>query len=172
MKNMMKVKSKKTLAALSVVAVATVLAVSMLIVPALAGEADLQNKHVGIKAKGFAFKRIDNETIKQYPIELELTAELGERNSMRIPVLSANGTVDVNGTFYTIESGAGMVFTGRHIALIRCTGVDADGNEVVLGIGAVYFWWGGNMYAVRAKALLKTADGPMLLLLRGAAKVY
>jgi hypothetical protein len=170
---MMEIKSrKKVIAAFAVIAISAVLTASMLVYPAFAEETEVQNKHIAVKAKGFAFKRIDNETIKQYPVELTLTLELGERNGTRIPVLGVNGTVDVNGTVYTIESGKGVILTGRHVALIQCEGVDANGNEVTLGIRAVYFWWGGKLYAFRAKALLSTADGRMLLLMRGVAKVY
>jgi hypothetical protein len=135
-------------------------------------ETETQDKHLYIKAKGVAFRRVDNETIRQCDVELALTLELGERNGTRIKVLNANGTVAINGTSYIIESGEGVILTRWHVAYVRCKGVDASGNEIALGVRVVYFWWGGNLYAFRAKALLKTEENPWLLLLRGVAKVY
>lgn len=169
----MKIKShKKAIMTIAVIAMVAAIAMSMVIVPAFAAETEIQDKHLYIEAKGVAFRRVDNETIRRSDVELALTLELGKRNGTRIKVLNANGTVVVNGTSYTIESGEGVILTRWHVAYVRCRGVDASGNETAFGVRVVYFWWGGNLYAFRAKALLKTEENPWLLLLRGATKVY
>ncbi len=168
---MIGLKSRKT-AVLAVFAIVLVAAVAILVYPAFAAEPEIQSKHVLAKARGFAFQRIDNETIKQYPANLTLTFELGKRKNTTIPVLHVTGSLDVKGATYTIEDGTGMINTQRHVTVIRCTGVDQSGNRITLDVASRYFWWGGNLYTFRAKALLSTTDKPMLLLLRGAAKVY
>ena len=170
---MIKVKSrKKAIAAFAFVVVALVITVSLLVHPTSAAGAEIDSKRVFVKAKGVAFERIDNVTIKQSNVELTLTLELGKRRGIFIPLPNMNGSISVNGTVYTINGGKGFIQTRRHVALIRCVGVDSSGDEVILGIHSAYFWWGGNLYAFRAKALLRTAENPMLLLLRGVGKVY
>lgn len=169
---MMKIKSrKKAILAFAVIALAVVITTSVLAYPAFATEEpEFQSKHVYVRARGIAVQKIDNETIKT-PVNLTLTLVLGEKRGNFIPVLNVNGSIDVNSTIYTIEYGDGIIQTQRHVAFIRCVGFDADGNQLILRIRAPYFWWGRKLYVFRAKALLRTVDTRMLLLLRGIAKV-
>jgi hypothetical protein len=171
---MMEIKSrKKVMVALAIVAVAAVAAVSFIVYPTFASVADVeaQNRHVSAKAVGLTFQRIDNETIKQGTVELMLDVELGRSRGNFVAIPNVSGSANVSGTIYTIESGRGLINTEKHIVLLRCIGTDSEGNEATFGIAIIYFWWGGDAYAFRAKAVLKTAESPMLLLLRGAAKI-
>ena len=66
---------------------------------------------------------------------------LGEKRGCFIPVLNVKGSIDVNGTIYTIEYGDGVIQTQRHLAFIRCVGSNAEGLEeiqVTLRLGAAY----------------------------------
>jgi hypothetical protein len=163
---------KKVILAFAVAAMMAAVATSMVAYPAFAAtEPEIQSKHIAVKAKGWAFQRVDSETIKQHNVMLELTLELGGRKGQIVAIASASGSVDVNGTIYTIQSGKGLIITGRHVVVARFIGVDAQGHEISLWIQTVYFWWGGELFAFRAKAVLRTTENPMLLLLRGAAKV-
>ena len=125
---------------------------------------------VTIDVKGYAFQRIDEETLKQFKAETHLTVTIGPKED-DTPRVDVTGSVKVNEAVYTIQSGTAVLGTKRHILYIRCEGVDEEGNKITLKFGAVYFWWGGKAYALRSKALLQTADKPMLLLQRGIAKI-
>jgi hypothetical protein len=162
---------KKAVLVFAIVAMIAVVAASSVAYPAFVAPSEVQSKQIMVKAKGWAFQRVDSKTIKQSNVTLELTLEVGEREGTAVVVVNASGSVDVNGTVYIIEIGKGLIETKRHVVLVRCEGVDGDGNEATLGIGGVYFWWGGHLCAFRAKAFLRTTENPMLLLLRGAAKV-
>lgn len=130
-----------------------------------------QLNNVTAEAKGWAFQRIDNETIKQYSMAMSVTLGLGQGNGSPIAITNVSGSVEVNGITYTLGSGKGLIATKRNIALVRAEGVDGQGNNVTLKLAAKYFWWGGRLYAFRGKALLQTIEKPMLLLFRGMAKV-
>lgn len=189
---------KKAVSALAVVALAAV-AVALVAYPALAVgplssqddstvlndenwsnvEQFIQTENVAVQlnnvtaeARGWAFQRIDNETIKQYSMTMNLALELGQRNGPPVAIVNVSGSVEVNSVTYAIESGKGLIATRRDIALFRAEGVDGQGNNVTLKVAAKYFWWGGQLYAFRGKALLQTTEKPMLLLFRGMAKVH
>jgi len=125
---------------------------------------------VTIDAKGYAFQRVDEETLKQFKAETQLTVTIGPKDddTSRVDV---TGSVKVNAAVYTIKSGTAVLGAKRHVLYIRCEGVDEEGNKITLKFGAIYFWWGGKAYALRSKALLQMADNPMLLLQRGIAKI-
>ncbi|MGQ9552034.1 MAG: hypothetical protein ACUVUE_06365 [Candidatus Bathycorpusculaceae bacterium] len=125
---------------------------------------------VTIDAKGYAFQRVDEETLKQFKAETQLTITIGPKED-DTPRVDVTGSVKVNEAVYTIQSGTAVLGTKRHVLYIHCEGVDEEGNKITLKFGAVYFWWGGKAYALRSKALLQTADNPMLLLQRGIAKI-
>jgi hypothetical protein len=132
--------------------------------------------NVTAQSKGWAFQRIDNETIKQYAVELNLTMELGLKKSYVIPIVNVTGFVTIHSTsfnaVYVVKSGKGVVETNKHIALISAEGVDAQNNEVTLKAEVDYLWWGGKVFAFRGRAILRSAENPMLLLLRyGVARV-
>jgi archaellum component FlaG (FlaF/FlaG flagellin family) len=127
-------------------------------------------------ARGWAFQRVDNETIKQYAVEMNLTLQLGSKKGNTISIVNVTGSVSVNSTTYNavfqIESGKGVIETNKNIVLVSAEGVN-DGTTVTLKAEATYFWWGGKAFAFRGRALLQqTSEKPMLLLLRyGLAKV-
>lgn len=156
----------------AIVAIVAVVAVSFIAYPSLAvvDDAEAQTKHVTLKAEGWAFQRIDEETIRQGTVELELDFELGKGRGHFLAIPNVSGSANIDGTVYTIKSGRGFVNTKKHVALMRCTGVDAEGNEATFGIRMAYFWWGGDAYALRIKSILRI-ENPMLLLLRGVAKI-
>jgi hypothetical protein len=125
---------------------------------------------VTVYAKGYAFQRIDEETLKQFKSETNLTITIGPKED-NAPRVNVTGTLKVNDKVYSIENGTAVLGTKRRVLFIRCDGVDEEGNRITLKLGAVYFWWGGRAYALRSKALLQTADKPMLLLQRGVARI-
>jgi len=163
---------KRTIAAFAVVAMVAVFAVSMVAYPVFAtADPVTDQKTIELKAKGEAFQRADSNTINQYNVTLSLTLKLGGQGQRTIMITNASGSIDVNGIVYTIESGKGLIGTKGHITILRCKGIDPDGNEIALGIQVAYFWWGGKLYALRGGGLLRTSENPMLLWLRGVAKI-
>jgi hypothetical protein len=127
---------------------------------------------ITIEAKGYAFLRIDEETLKQYDVETSLiiivqpASENTERN------VDVTGSIKVNDEVYTIQSGKLVLKAEKKLVFISGQGVDENGNEINVKLGARYFWWGGKAYAFRSAALLQTAEGQMLLLQRGIAKIH
>lgn len=170
--NLMKTRRSKVTLAIVVTLVAA-MAISTVAYPAFAtlGEQAVQAKEIEARAKGWAFQKIDNETIRMKPAEMNLTLELGERKDHRIGIINVTGTLDINGTTYTIESGNGIIQTVTHTAWLHCKAQDAQGSRILLQVHAVYFWWGGRLYAFRARAVVHNDDTRMLLLLRGVARV-
>jgi hypothetical protein len=128
-------------------------------------------RRVTINAKGYAFERVDEETLKQFEAETQLIATIEPKEEGATTNVDVTGIVKVNDAVYTIQSGTAVLGTKRHVLFIRCEGVDEEGNKITLKLGAVYFWWGGKTYALRSKALLQTSEKPMLLLQRGIAKI-
>jgi len=126
---------------------------------------------VVLTAKGYAFERIDEQTLKQYKAEMNLTIQVELKTETNTWNVDVTGYAKVNEAIFTIESGTAVLGAKRHVLFIRCEGVDENGNAISLKVGATYFWWGGKAYALRSKALLQTADKPMLLLERGIAKI-
>lgn len=168
---MIKIKSrKKPILAFAIITIAVIITTSVLVYPIFAETSELQRKQVYARARGVAIQKNDNETVKT-PVNLTLALVLGEKRGNFTPVLNVKGSIDVNGTIYTFEYGDGIIQTQRHRAFIRCVGIDSNDNQVTFRLGAAYFWWGGKLYVFRAKALLRTADAPTLLLLRGIAKI-
>ncbi len=137
----------------------------------VAADPSVTNFHtITIDLKGYAFERVDQETLKQFEAETRLTITSGPKEEGSIPNVDVTGTVKVNDAIYTIQNGTAALRTERRILYIGCEGVDQEGNKITLKIGAVYFWWGGRTFALRSKALL-TSERPMLLLQRGIAKI-
>jgi len=131
----------------------------------------VNTRTVTLNAKGYAFERVDEETLKQFEAETQLIVTIGPKEKDATPSVDVTGTVKVNDLDYTIQSGTAMLRTERHVLFIRCEGVDKEGNKITLKLGAVCFWWGGKTYALRSKALLQTSEKPMVLLQRGIAKI-
>jgi hypothetical protein len=126
---------------------------------------------VEINAKGYAFTRIDEETIKQYNcttnimVQVQPATESTERN------VDITGSIKVNDNTYMITEGKVFIGKERKLLFLNCTGTDEDGNQITLKLAARYFWWGERAYALRSKALLQTDEQPMLLLQRGVARI-
>ncbi len=126
---------------------------------------------VTIEAKGYAFLRIDEETLKQYGVTTSLIIQIQpatDSNEMNVDV---KGSVTINGQTYTIQGGRAVLKAEKRLVFIVGQGVDQDGAPVTLKFGARYFWWGGKAYAFRSAALLQTSANQMLLLQRGEAKI-
>lgn len=126
---------------------------------------------VTIDAKGYAFLRIDNETIKQYKAETSIVVTIQPATETGERKVDVTGSVTVNDVFYNITGGKAFLETQRRLVFLNCTGIDQGGNQITLKLGARYFWWGGEAYALRSAAVLHTADKPMLLLQRGIARL-
>jgi len=135
-----------------------------------ADPADMIIRTITIDVEGYAFQRIDEETLKQLKAETYLVVRIGRKED-GAPCVNVIGSVKVNGAVYTIQSGTAALETKRRILHINCEGVNRQGNKITLKFSAVYFWWGGKAYALRSKALLQTADKQMLLLQRGIARI-
>jgi hypothetical protein len=190
------VSQKRTILAFGVIAVAVAL-IAMVALPAYTANAQADFKYalngenwavaeepvpsagtsigtihtVVLTAQGYAFERIDEQTLKQYKAEMNLTIQVNPKTETTTRNVDVTGYVKVNEAIYTIESGTAVLGTKRHVLFIRCEGVDENGNAISLKVGATYFWWGGKAYALRSKALLQTTDKPMLLLERGIARI-
>jgi len=126
---------------------------------------------VQIDAKGYAFVRIDAETIKQYDCTTSILIHVQPATETTERTIDITGTVKVNDSTYTISGGKAFIGKERKLIYVNCTGMDEDGNEITLKFGARYFWWGGKAYSLRCKALLQTDEQPMLLLQRGIARI-
>ena len=124
-----------------------------------------------IDAKGYAFLRIDDETLKQYECTTSIVIHVQPATETAERKIDVTGSVEVNDATYTIAAGKVFLAREKRIVLLNCAGTDENGNQINLKFCARYFWWGGKAYALRSRALLQTADKPMLLLQRGIAKV-
>ena len=126
---------------------------------------------VQIDAKGFAFARIDQETIKQYNSSTNIVIQVQPATETTERKIDITGFVKVNDATYTITGGKVFIGNEKKLLFVNCTGTDENGNQITLKFGARYFWWGREEYALRSKAVLQTADQPMLLLQRGIARI-
>jgi hypothetical protein len=126
---------------------------------------------VQIDAKGYAFARIDKETIKQYNSTTSIVIQVQPATEATERKIDITGSVKVNHATYTITGGKVFIGKERKLVFVNCTGTDENGNQITLKLGARYFWWGGKAYALRCKALLQTDEQPMLLLQRGIARI-
>ena len=124
-----------------------------------------------IEAKGYAFMRIDEETIKQYDCTTSIVIEVQPATEATERKIEITGSVEIKDSTYEITGGKVFIRKQRRLIFVNCTGTDESGNQITLKFGARYFWWGGKAYALRSKALLQTADKPMLLLQRGIARI-
>jgi hypothetical protein len=126
---------------------------------------------VQIDAKGYAFTRIDAETIKQYDCTTSILIVVQPATETTERTIDITGTVQVNDATYIISGGKAFIGKEKKLIYVNSVGTDEDGNEVTLKFGARYFWWGGKAYALRSKVLLQTADNQMLLLQRGLVRI-
>jgi hypothetical protein len=126
---------------------------------------------VQIDGKGYAFLRVDEETIKQYESTTSIVIQVQPATETTERKIEITGSVKVKDATYTITGGQVFIGKQRRLIFVNCTGTDESGNPITLKFGARYFWWGGKAYALRSKALLQTVDNPMLLLQRGIARI-
>jgi len=126
---------------------------------------------VRIDAKGYAFLRIDEETLKQYSSTTSLVIKVQPATETTDRKIDVTGFVQVDDATYTITSGRVFLGKERKLVFLNCTGMDESGNQITLKFGARYFWWGGKAFALRSKAVLQTAEEKMLLLQRGIARI-
>ena len=121
-------------------------------------------------AKGVARQTINGENVT-VPANFTLTLEKTGDNAT-IPKFNViSGTIDVNGTIYTITSGNGGVIRSRHLILLQAQGTQLDGQTVTLKLAGRYFWMGGHLYVIRMIGSLQTESGKEVLLMRGAIRV-
>jgi hypothetical protein len=126
---------------------------------------------VTIDAWGYAFQRIDDETIKQLNCTTHLMVVVTPATEESERAVDVTGSVTIGDSVYTITDGKAFLGREKKLLYVNCTGTDDAGNEISLKFGGHYFWWGGKAFALRTKALMQIEDGPMLLLQRGIAKI-
>ena len=146
------ISQKRTILAFGVIAVAVAL-IAMVALPAYTAEARADFKYalngenwtvaeepvqsagtsigtihtVVLTAQGYAFERIDEQTLKQYKAEMNLTIQVNPKTETTTRNVDVTGYVKVNEAIYTIESGTAVLGTKRHLLFIRCEGVDENG---------------------------------------------
>ena len=161
-------KNKVVIAA--IVAVAIILVIAIPFVSAQTASNGAVASIKTLKAQGFAFQTIDNQTVKSqanFTLTLQPTSINGTIRKFDV----AGGTVVVNGVSYTITSGNGGVLTGRHAILLQATGTSPDGQTITLKLAGRYFWIGGHLYVARIGAKLQTDNANYTLLMRAAIRV-
>ena len=126
---------------------------------------------ITIEAKGYAFIRVDEETLKQYNCQTSLVIQVQPATETTSQNVDVTGSVKINDATYTIESGKAALKTDKKLVILNCQGTDENGNQITLKLSARYFWWGGKAYAFRSTAVMHTLDNTMLLLQRGIAKI-
>lgn len=125
-----------------------------------------------VKARGVALQKADDGTIIKLPANMTLAAVKVKRAEGVILFKVLNGTVNIDGTVYTIDEGVGIVLTKRQAVFAWCKGVGPNGETVTLKLAAKYLWMWGNLYVGRIKGIIRIGeDTRMLLLLRGATRI-
>jgi hypothetical protein len=80
-----------------------------------------------VQLNGHVYIKVDNETIKFYPVNTTLTLTVNDKFGGFAFIGNVYGTVEFNSTTYTIESGTGIVFPCHH-TILDCQGIDPNGN--------------------------------------------
>ncbi len=158
----------------ALIAVAAVVALVAVIVPSVVyalppSDASIAASRTLI-AKGVA-KELVNEENVTVPASFTLTLQRSSTDATVPRFDVTGGKVIVDGVSYTITSGNGGVFRGRHLILLQATGIQADGQTVTLRLAGRYFWMGGHLYVARIGARLLTPEGDFTLLLRTQIRV-
>jgi hypothetical protein len=136
-------------------------------------DATYANVHtVTVDVKGHAFLRIDEQTIKQYDTVTSLLIQVQPATESTERKVDVTGSIKVNDVTYTIESGKAVLRTEKNLLFVKCQGIDENGNQISLKLGARYFLQGEKTYTLRSIAILQTANSPMLLLQRGSAEIH
>jgi hypothetical protein len=136
-------------------------------------DATYANVHtVTVDVKGHAFLRIDEQTIKQYDTVTSLLIQVQPATESTERKVDVTGSIKVNDVTYTIESGKAVLRTEKNLLFVKCQGIDENGNQISLKLGARYFLQGEKTYTLRSIAILQTANSAMLLLQRGSAEIH
>jgi len=160
---------KSRTAILAIVAVAVILVIAVPFVGAqVASNSAVANVRT-LKAQGYAYQKIDNQTVK-YPANFTLMLQPTSNGTVKKFDVTG-GTITANGVLYTINSGNGGVLTGRRLILLQAQGTSPDGQAVTLKLAGRYFWMGGHLYVARIGAKLQTDNANYTLLMRAAIRV-
>lgn len=160
-----------------IVLVVGLLMVSALSVPfafSAVEEGDVENANCDavrvLGAKGVAKDRLSpEEEFVSAGFLLDLVAT--EIKPRVIDFDVAGGVVKVDGLEYIIVEGYGGVIRYRRGFLLEATGVDSEGEEVILKVAGRYFWLWGRVYVARLFGVLETGDATYTLFLRSAIRV-
>jgi len=121
-------------------------------------------------ARGTATENVNGENVTT-PANFTLTLERTGTNTT-IPKFNViSGSVNIDGTTYTITSGHGGVLRGRHAILLQAQGMGPDGQTATLKLAGRYFWMGGHLFVARMAGLLQTGSGKEVLLMRAAIRI-
>ena len=125
---------------------------------------------VALRARGIAVEKIGEEKTRM-PARIGLLIKLGIRNEGRIPLRVLKGRVKIGENIYNITGGRGVVLLGRHVALMRCVGVDAKGESVVFKFAVRYMRIAEDIYALKIARVLKAEESRVFMRLKGHAKI-
>jgi len=159
---------KNKIAIAAITAVALILIIAVPFVSAQAPPSDITANSKIFKAQGWAFQKIDSDTIKYYHANFALSIQAASTNGTVKKFDVTGGTVIVNGISYSISNGNGAVLTGRRIILLQASGTSTDGQPITLKLEGRYFWMWGHLYFTRIGARLLTGNGNYTMLMRAA----
>jgi hypothetical protein len=159
---MVTISRKNKIVIISLVVVASLVAVALPIASAQAADTTI-SKIKALKAQGNIYQRIDSNTIKYYPASLTLTLQPDSTNGLVKKFDITGGTLMANGISFTFTNGNGEVLTGRHVILLKVQGTNPDGQAITLKLAGQYSWLSGNTLKIEAK--LQTDDANYTLLM-------
>jgi len=105
------------------------------------------------------------------PAGFALSLQATQINATTIEFNVVSGTVDINGTQYTIAGGSGAVVREKHGFVLEAQGTSPDGQSVTLKLAGRYFWMWGRLYVARIAGSLQTGNAKIYLVLRAAIRV-
>jgi len=156
---------------------ATLMVAGMLIaVPMIsyAGDGKVNQEQVkglaALRARGIAIEKSEEEKTRM-PARIGLLIKLGIRNDSKIPLKVLRGRVKIGENIYNITGGRGALLLGRHLALMRCVGVDASGESVVFKFAVRYVRIAEGLYLVRMAGVLEAEESRIFMLFKGHAKI-
>jgi hypothetical protein len=163
-------KKSKILFVIATVALVFLIAVPYVAFAAPAAATDPIQGTRNLNGRGVAVLVVNGENVTA-PANFTLTLERDGTSSPQIKFNVVGGSLDVNGTEYTIASGNGNVFRARHAILLQAQGAGSDGQSVTLKLAGRYFWMGGHLFMLRMAGSVETAGGKDLLLVRAQIRV-
>ncbi|MFQ6087245.1 MAG: hypothetical protein ACE5OV_04415, partial [Candidatus Bathyarchaeia archaeon] len=161
----------KTLILATIVVAAMLIATPMI---GYAGNGEVSQEQVeglvALRARGIAIQKIGEEKTRM-PARMGLLIKLGIRNESRIPLKVLKGRVRIGENIYNLTGGRGVVLLERHVALMRCVGVDAEGESVVFKFAVRYAHIAEDIYAIKIAGVLKAEESRVFMRLKGHAKI-